>query len=333
MLVPMRIVRFTPDDHGTLAAAVELINAAGKVDAPFDHPWTVTQLELLWRHGWDGEVPETYTAWDDDRLAGLLQVHTSEWDNRHLAWLDLLVHPDLRGAGRGSALLAFAEARARRLGRTSIGLAGWDNPRTERFAARHDLPRRSAAIKRRQHLARLDRQALERMYVDAAAAASDYELLRIAGRTPEDLLDAVAEMTAAINDAPLDELEIEDEVYPVERIRAYESAQRARGMRLYRVIARHRRTGALAGHTVVVVESERPWIGHQHDTSVVKAHRGQRLGLRVKADLVRWLAGAEPGLATVDTWNMESNDFMIGVNERLGYEVLGRELQFQRDVR
>jgi RimJ/RimL family protein N-acetyltransferase len=49
--------------------------------------------------------------------------------------------------------------------------------------------------------------------------------------------------------------------------------------------------------------------------------------------MLRWLADVEPGLATIDTWNMESNDFMIGVNERLGYEVLGREIQFQRDIR
>ncbi len=49
--------------------------------------------------------------------------------------------------------------------------------------------------------------------------------------------------------------------------------------------------------------------------------------------MLRWLAETEPGLATIDTWNMESNSFMIAVNETLGYEVLGRELEFQRDVR
>ena len=46
--------------------------------------------------------------------------------------------------------------------------------------------------------------------------------------------------------------------------------------------------------------------------------------------MMRWLAEAEPQLETLDTWNAESNDHMIGVNERLGYRVMGRELQFQR---
>ncbi len=146
------------------------------------------------------------------------------------------------------------------------------------------------------------------------------------------MLDAVAEMSAAINDAPTDDLDIEDEVFPKERIVDYENAQLASGNRFYRVIARHRETGELAGHSVVLVESERPTIGDQHDTSVLRSHRGHRLGLLLKADMLRWLADEEPQLETIDTWNAESNDHMIDVNEKLGYEVLGRELQFQADI-
>ena len=328
----MEIREFTPDHRDTVVAVVELNNAAKKVDAPFDYPTTVDEYTLMLRHGWDGEVPETYAAWDDGRLVGVTAVHTSEWDNRHLAWGEVLVHPDVRGAGRGSEMLAFAENRARELGRTSIGLDGWDTDDTKRFAAKHDLPRKGAAIKRRQTLAKLDRAEIEQLYDEARTAASSYELVRLAGRTPDDLLEAVAEMTAAINDAPTDDLDIEDEVFPVERVAAYEAAQEARNRRFYRVVARHRDTGALAGHTVVVVEAERPEIGDQHDTSVVASHRGHRLGLLLKTDMLRWMAKVEPALATIDTWNMESNSPMIAVNERLGYEILGRELQFQRDI-
>ena len=46
-------------------------------------------------------------------------------------------------------LLAFAESRAMGLGRTSVGLFGWDNAETRRFTRKHDLPRRGSAIKRR----------------------------------------------------------------------------------------------------------------------------------------------------------------------------------------
>jgi hypothetical protein len=139
-------------------------------------------------------------------------------------------------------------------------------------------------------------------------------------------------MAVAINDAPLDDLDIEDEVFTPERVAAYESAQIESGKRLYRVVARHRDSGELAGNSVVAVEAERPHVGHQHDTSVVRAHRGHRLGLLLKTDMMLWLADAEPELRTVDTFNAESNDHMIAVNEELGYRWMGRGLGFQRTL-
>ena len=130
----MDIRRFTPDDAETVAAVVALDNAVNAVDAPFLHPMTSSVLTGMLRHGWDGEVPVTYAAWESDRLVGRVTVHTSEWDNLHLAWTGVCVHPELRRAGRGSELLGFAEDRVRELGRTSIGCDGWDLPSTHGFA-------------------------------------------------------------------------------------------------------------------------------------------------------------------------------------------------------
>jgi GNAT superfamily N-acetyltransferase len=173
---------------------------------------------------------------------------------------------------------------------------------------------------------------VEQAYAEARALAQDYELVRIEGPVPESLLGAVAELTPAINDAPVDDLDIEDEEFPVERIRGYEQAQVDAGHRLYRVLARHRESGELAGHTVVAVDAETPAEAHQHDTAVTRAHRGHRLGLLLKADMMRWLAEAEPEIEALSTWNAESNDHMISVNERLGYVATGREVEFQRPL-
>jgi GNAT superfamily N-acetyltransferase len=145
-------------------------------------------------------------------------------------------------------------------------------------------------------------------------------------------VDTVVEVSRAINDAPTDDLDIEDEVFSAERLAAYEEASAARGNRDYRVIARHRRTGEAAGHTAVGVESDRPTVAHQGDTAVVRAHRGHRLGMLLKTDMLLWLAEVEPQIETLDTWNAESNDHMIAVNEALGYRVMGRELQLQMSV-
>ena len=101
-------------------------------------------------------------------------------------------------------------------------------------------------------------------------------------------MDVYVEAVSAINDAPLDDLEIEDEVFDADRVRQYEQGQLMGGRRLYRVLARHRDTGVVAGHTVVVVDADRPRFAGQHDTTVVRAHRGHRLGLLLKADMMRW---------------------------------------------
>jgi hypothetical protein len=63
---------------------------------------------------------------------------------------------------------------------------------------------------------------------------------------------------------------------------------------------------------------------------VLQQHRGHRLGLLLKTGMLLWLAEAEPQLGSVDTWNTETNDFMIRVNEQLGYRVMGRGVQYQR---
>src|SRR5690606_32902553 len=165
---------------------------------------------------------------------------------------------------------------------------------------------------------------------EAEKAAAGYRLLRIAGPVPEDLLDQVAAMTAAINDAPTDDMDVEAHVYDAERIRAFDRAQQAWGRRVYRLIAQRVSDGAPAGQTIVARAEERPEWAEQYDTSVVTEHRGHRLGLLLKTEMLRWLAEAEPEVRFLDTWNAESNTHMISINERLGYRVVSRYLEWQR---
>jgi GNAT superfamily N-acetyltransferase len=330
----MDIVELSPEDldPAMVAQAVEVENAVRAVDSPWVHPSTVRGMEGRIRFGWDLEPGRYFLGLDRGRAVAGGVLSTSEWDNRDLAWLELAVAPTMRRQGFGREMYALLVHETRAMGRSKVGADAWDGTAGEAFANLLGLERKSQAINRRQHLAELSFEKLERLHSEAAAAAAAYELVRITGRTPEALLGPVAEMSAAINDAPLDDLDLEDEVYSTERVRDYETATLARGHRLYRLLARHPETGALAGHTVVAVEEERPEIGHQHDTSVTRAHRGHRLGLLLKSGMNLWLREAEPQLATVDTWNAESNDHMIAVNEELGYRWMGRAVQLQRTL-
>lgn len=328
----VEIIEFGPDDAESVRAYAEVSTACRKVDSPWNHAVTDTGAAGFLRHGWDGEPPLAFLAIVDGVPVGAAEFHTSEWDNHHLAWLDIAVHPDHRCQGHGSTILAALLDRAREQGRTSVGIDSWELPASCAFAERHGFELRSKAINRRQVLAELDWPGIEALRADAARHASAYELVRRVGRTPDDELPALAALTASINDAPIDDLDVEDEVFPPERVRDYEAAQTGQGRLLHRIVARHRETGELGGHTVVAVDGERPWIGDQHDTAVARAHRGRRLGVLLKAEMLLWLREAQPQLATIDTWNAESNDHMIGVNELLGYRVMGRGLQFQRSL-
>ncbi|HEX5089314.1 MAG TPA: GNAT family N-acetyltransferase [Nocardioides sp.] len=329
----MEIHRFGPDDTDRLQQYVEVVNAARAVDSPWQHPDTLSGVEGRFRHGWDGEVEAPYVGLDGDLPVAVGRVGTTDYDNLHLAWTGVQVHPDHRRRGHGTAMLEVLVDEVKARGRTSAGIDGWDDESTRGFAARHGFEQKSAAIQRRQHLAEVDWGDIERLHKEAAAAASAYDVIRRAGRTPDDELEELAVMASAINDAPTDDLDIEDEVFTADRMRAYESAQLDRGNRIFRTVARHRGTGELAGHSVVEVDGERPQYAEQGDTSVVAAHRGHRLGLLLKTDMNLWLRDEQPQITEISTWNAESNDFMIAVNEAIGYRVMGRELQFQKSLR
>ncbi|HET7691421.1 MAG TPA: GNAT family N-acetyltransferase [Nocardioidaceae bacterium] len=327
----MEIRELVPLVDDDIERVSKLIVETLAVDAPWVYPMTTESRATFWRNGWDGEPPRIFVGEEDGEVLVWGQLDLPERDNTHLAWTGVLVALEHRRRGLGSQMFEHLEAVSRAAGRTSIGIDGWESEGALGFAAHFGLERKSQSIQRRMYVDKVDRELLAKQLEEARSASAGYELLRVFGATPDEMVDEVVEITAAINDAPTDDLDIEDEVFSAERLRDYEETSLAVG-RLYTIYARHRETGRLAGKTIVQVELERPHIGHQHDTSVVSAHRGHRLGMLLKASMVEWLAEEEPQLELIDTWNAESNDHMIGVNEQLGYEIQGRNLEFQRDL-
>jgi len=320
-------------DRRDVDAAVALLEAARQVDCPHELSPTTSAYAARLRHGWDGDPPLAGLARDGSgRAIGVLELALPRWDNTHTGWVELTVGPLVRRQGIGRWLFETGVERIRAAGR-SLGIVEcFDLPAAVAFAKEMALDRVSEEVQRRQDFRRLDRSRLDRELAAARRHAGGYELVRLPGSTPADMLDDVVEMTAAINDAPIDDFDVEDDVFSPERIRAYEAAEVAQGRRLYRLVARERATGVLAGHTVVAVDQERPGHAEQHDTSVVRAHRGHRLGVLLKIAMVRWLDEVEPQLRVIDTWNAASNAHMIAVNEVLGYSVVAHGIGWQRHL-
>ena len=161
----------------------------------------------------------------------------------------------------------------------------------------------------------------------AEKASADYGLARHVGPTPVAELAEMVVLREAINDAP-DAHEFE--AYPSERIAAYEHSLVERLQTQYTVVARHRATGEPAGITMLCVRELRPEIAAQEDTSVLPGHRGHRLGLRLKLDMIDWLRAERPDVHAVDTWNDATNEPMIAVNQRLGTRIVAENSAYRR---
>ena len=48
--------------------------------------------------------------------------------------------------------------------------------------------------------------------------------------------------------------------------------------------------------------------------------------------MLLWLREEEPALTQVDTWNAESNDHMIAINEQLNYRIVARAFAYQKTL-
>lgn len=321
-------------DARDVDGAVAVKTAVQRLDAPYDE---VPPLSSRWAssliHGWDGEPPRAAVAVDaHGRVVGVLELSLPMRDNQHLGWVQLGVDPAVRRSGVGSLLLNAAMDEIRAAGRRVLVGDFHQSPPAEGFAAAHGLVEASRELARRQDLWRLDPGLVTSVAEEARAHASAYELVRIPAPAPTGLVDQVVAVLGAINDAPTDDLQLEDEQFSAARLSAFYAAQAAYGRRLYHLAARRHGDTALAGHTMVAVDADHPFQAYQFDTSVRREHRGHRLGLLLKSCMVQWLAEAEPQLRNLDTWNAASNEHMVAVNERLGYRVVGASVSYQKEL-
>jgi GNAT superfamily N-acetyltransferase len=330
----MRIDVYEPAhvDARTAEALAVVRNAALAVEAPHLSPVTAEHVRLSLRYGYDAHpLPHLFVAVSDtDDLVGYAGVDVSAWDNPDLASVELDTHPEIQGHDVEDLLLEAVVDKVSSLGRTLLISDAWVGSQREAFWLRHGFAVASRDAQRRLVTADIDWRRLDALHEQSLAASQDYDIVALPSPAPADLVPGLLELQRAMNDAPIDDLELEDDVWSEERLRGYEQAMTARKVRLHRLLARRRSDGQLGGQTVVALDIDRPHLGFQEDTSVVRSHRGHRLGLRLKIAMLRRLAELEPQIERIDTWNAESNSHMLAVNDAIGCFVVGRVAEMQK---
>jgi GNAT superfamily N-acetyltransferase len=301
------------------ATELAALDNAGLDGVPLRHH--TGETFLLDARDRDGEGPDAglWVARTDGRIVGYAALSLNAFENLDGAKVMGAVLPEHRRRGIGRALLAEVEAatdRPRLRAPTWVGTDGTKALPHLGYApgVTHEVRRVSVR----------DPQPPD-LLAAATRVSDDYALERFAGAAPDDLLADLVPLREGINDAPS---ESEFETYSPERIRRYEQSLAERHQTPYTIIARHRPTGDPAGITMLCVHDLRPAIAAQEDTSVLRGHRGHRLGLRMKLEMLAWLRDERPEVESADTWNAPGNDPMIAINEALGCRLVATTVRF-----
>jgi GNAT superfamily N-acetyltransferase/RimJ/RimL family protein N-acetyltransferase len=313
-------------DTETIRACLDVQDAAMRADDPFEAPVSLELFRSRLMSSWTGAPAETWIAAGDadGTVAGWYRADFPDLENPDRVSLELVVHPERRRSGLGATLLRHAAGRAAASGRTVLDGFVQDGSVGEAFARRAGATLGQTDVRRVIELAKIPAGATARLRETAAKAAGGYSLVRWAGAVPDDLLDQIASLQNAMNDAPRD-VGVQPQAWDAQRIRDRMNARISRSpSRRYSLAAVHDGTGEMAALTTVSVDPGVPDWGHQLITAVTRPHRGHRLGLLTKIAMTDWLAEAEPQLQRIVTWNAASNRHMIAINEELGYEVSGR---------
>lgn len=310
----MQFVNARELDQSLFEAALELqqrldrardpgvpVTPAGELRATFDDDAS------------DNAHHERLVAFDDGEAVafGHLEL-TRDPANATLAILEITpVRSDASTSVLGELLRL-----ARGDGRTSVIAFGDYTQETDAFWNGLGAELRFTEQESDLDLASVDAELMTR-WVDAAPG--DIDLVHWAGRCPDEHIDALVATANAMNDAPTDDLEIEDTVFDATTLRADFEARDACGIDYLGILAVSA-DGSAAGATEVFVNRFRPAFAWQWNTVVLPAYRGRGIGRWMKAAMWQRLNAEAPEATTLRTGNAESNAAMLAINIEMGFQ-------------
>ena len=278
-----------------------LCHAEAGPEAPFR---SRAEVEAFLRHPPEFETREFWIAESDGDCVGFGLLAAGS--GTPTARADVLVHPNRRRSGHGSALLEAVRRRATTLS-ARVLIGGHGTEAGSRFAAA------AGAIDKQREVESLLRLPL----AVAVDPVPGYGLRSWVGATPADLLNSFAHAREAINDAPRAADE-ELAVWDAARVRALEAALERRDRDARVTVALDEQDEVVAFTELRLARTSGATVTTE-DTAVLREHRRQGLGRWVKGESLRRLQEDRPDVTRVTTLNAEGNRAMRGLNEALGF--------------
>jgi len=297
--------------------------------------WTLTEWVEAVRAPDSGERAEHFGVFVDDQLVGFGTVYLFLLDNTDKAWLEIVVDPDHRRHGVGSTLLArlleVAEAddRAMICSDAKIPFDRLDEHPYRSFAEHHRFAQSNIEVVR--HLALPVADSSLQTWADLAAEkAAGYRLETFVGAFPDELAESLCVLLGQLAvDAPTGDVDYEEEVMTPDRLAERYAMSAAMGRETFETVA-VTPDGVVAAQSTLQAPAEGGTDAFQWGTFVHREHRGHRLGLAVKTANLRAMQVQRPHLQRVVTQNGETNDYMISINEQIGFRPVEASVEFLR---
>lgn len=318
-------------DDAAMAQMYAVIVAAKTFERPFFVPPPLETALADLRFDDPGERCTLWGLHDEGELAGVVTIWESMLDNLDNLWVQLDVHPDHRRRGLGSAAIVAVEDFARWAGRSRIVIdARYPADRADdhpyrRFAERRGYRLGSLSINRRLGLP-VPPDRLAALAEGARAAYEPDYRLQTFTRVPAELLASLCEcMNRVESDAPSGEIDWEPESLTPDRLQGYQQLDEQAGRQRLTAVAQPRGSDEVVAYSELFVPLTLTR-AQQSGTLVLPEHRGRRLGMAVKVANLVALQSLRPEVTEIFTGNNSANEWMVAVNEALGFapvEVIG----------
>jgi GNAT superfamily N-acetyltransferase len=293
----------------------------GREQAPF---WSFPEFLAAVRGSDVGERQEMFAAYDGDRMVATATLWSFLLDNTDKAFFALDVDVTDRRRGIGRAVLARLEQLAKDdrrqlvLTDTKLPFAEKETHGYRRFgeACGYELSNYEVV----RHLPLPVPDARIQGWIDEAAPHHEgYTIETYVDDVPDDLVESLCQLMGQLAvDAPTGAVDFEQEVITPERFAEMVATVKSMGRARYETVALTPDREVVAQSTLSVPLAESTTV-YQWGTMVHRDHRGHRLGLATKAINLRAVQAFRDDLTLVTTQNAETNDYMVSINEKIGF--------------